>query len=184
MTDRAADDRLGDTTTNHQWRAAAAALAATETAAAMAEARVMAAVKVMRTSNDDENDDATTQRRDNADDANHNADGESGKELTTRLPGGRGGCTTRIAGWAARRTASSGCHRALPPRRRRWPLALGDQLVLRHGFVPANRPAPPPAMMMTRTRTAASKEQQWRWPPATQERRDAPVASGRRHNHQ
>jgi len=91
MTDRAADDRLGDTTTNHQWRAAAAALAATETAAAMAEARVMAAVKVMRTSNDDDNDDATTRRRDNADDANDDADGEGGKELTTRLPGGRGG---------------------------------------------------------------------------------------------
>ena len=39
MTDRAADDGVGDTTTNHQRRALAAALAATATAAAMAEAK-------------------------------------------------------------------------------------------------------------------------------------------------
>jgi len=42
MTDRAADDRVGYTTTNHQRRDAVAALAATAMAAAMAEARAMA----------------------------------------------------------------------------------------------------------------------------------------------
>ena len=75
MTDWAADDGVGDTTTNHQRRAAAVALAATATAAAMAEARAMAAVKVMRTS-DNDYDDAMTQLRDDANDANNNADVE------------------------------------------------------------------------------------------------------------
>ena len=51
-------------------------MATTETAAAMAEARVIAAVKVMRTSNDDDYDNATMRQRDNADDANDDADGE------------------------------------------------------------------------------------------------------------
>ena len=44
------------------------------------------------------------------------------------------------------------------------PLALEDQLVLRHGFVPADRPAPLPTM---RTRMTASKERQRRQLPAT-----------------
>jgi hypothetical protein len=68
MTDRAADDRVGNTTTNHQWRASAEALVAAATAAAMAEAMAMVAVKVMRTSDNDDNDDddATKQRRDDA----------------------------------------------------------------------------------------------------------------------
>ncbi len=51
-------------------------------------------------------------------------------------PAEAGGHTTRIAGWAARRTASSGRHRALPPLRRgQWPLVVENQLVLCHGFV-------------------------------------------------
>ena len=48
MTDRAADDGVGDTTTNHQQRASAAALVATATVATMAEARAMVAMKVLR----------------------------------------------------------------------------------------------------------------------------------------
>ncbi len=59
MTDRVADDGVGDTTTNHQLRAAAAELAAMATAAAMAEARAMVTVKVMNTSNNND-DDVTT----------------------------------------------------------------------------------------------------------------------------
>jgi hypothetical protein len=46
-------------------------------------------------------------------------------------------------------TAASAGPRVLLPRRRQWPLALEDQLVLRHGFVPVDRPAPPPATMTT-----------------------------------
>ena len=90
MTDRAADNGLGSTTTNHQWRATAVALAATAMAAAMAEARAMVAVKVMRTSDNDDKD-ATTQQLKNADDANDDADGEGSGGWTTRLPGGSGG---------------------------------------------------------------------------------------------
>jgi len=47
MTDRAADEGVGDTTTNHTRRAAAVALAATTMAAAMTEARAMAAAKAV-----------------------------------------------------------------------------------------------------------------------------------------
>jgi len=93
-------------------------------------------------------------------------------------PAAAGGPTTRITGWVAQRTASSGCHRASPLREQRWPLVLEDQLVLRHGFVPADRPAPLPVMTMRRMRTTASKERQRRWPRATRERRSC--ASGRR----
>jgi hypothetical protein len=49
MTDRAADEGVGDTTTNHPRRAAAVALAATTMAAAMTEARAMAAAKAVNT---------------------------------------------------------------------------------------------------------------------------------------
>jgi hypothetical protein len=56
MTDQAADNGVGNTTTNHQRRAAVAALAATTTADTMTEARAMAAVKVVRTSDNDDND--------------------------------------------------------------------------------------------------------------------------------
>jgi len=182
MTDRAADDRVGDTTTNHQRRASAAALAATATAAAMAEARAMVAVKVMRTSDNDD-DDAMTKRHDDADDANDDADGEEGGRRD--CPAAAGDRTTRFTGWAARRTASSGCHRALPPRQRRLPLVLEDHLVLCHSFVLADRPAPLPATMTTttRTRTTVSKEQRRCWPPSTQEQGDAPAAGSRQHNH-
>jgi len=56
MTDWAANDGVGNTTTNHQQRAAVVVLAATALAAVMAEARAMAAVKVMRTrDNGDDN---------------------------------------------------------------------------------------------------------------------------------
>jgi len=65
MTDRAADNGVGDTTTNLQLRAAAAALGATRTAAIMMEARAMATVKPVRTSNNDNNN-ATTQQRNDA----------------------------------------------------------------------------------------------------------------------
>ena len=82
MTDRAADNGLGSTTTNHQWRATAVALAATAMAAAMAEARAMVAVKVMRTSDNDDNN-ATMQQLNNADDANDDADGEGSGGWTT-----------------------------------------------------------------------------------------------------
>ena len=64
MTDWAADNGLGNTATNHQWRATAVALAATAMAAAMAEARAVVAVKVMRTSDTDDND-ATTEQLNN-----------------------------------------------------------------------------------------------------------------------
>jgi len=66
MTDRAVDNGVGDTTTNHQRRAAVAALAAlaalaaTATAAVMAEARAMSAVKVVMRTSDNDEDDATT----------------------------------------------------------------------------------------------------------------------------
>ena len=50
MTDRAADNGVDNTTTNHCWRAAVAALATTTTAVAMMEARAMAAAKAVRTS--------------------------------------------------------------------------------------------------------------------------------------
>jgi hypothetical protein len=53
-------------------------------------------------------------------------------------------------------TATSAGPRALPKRQRQRPLALEDQLVLPHGFVPADRPAPPPAMTTT-TRMTASR---------------------------
>ena len=49
-------------------------------------------------------------------------------------PAVAGGRTTGIAGWVAQHTALSGCHRASPLRRRRQPLVLEDQLVLRQGF--------------------------------------------------
>ena len=52
-------------------------------------------------------------------------------------------------------TAASAGPRASPPRKRRRPLALEDQLVLCHGFVPADRPVPPPVTTTT-TRTTAS----------------------------
>jgi len=114
MTDQAADNGVGDTTTNHQWRASAAALAATATAAAMAEARVMVAVKVMRTSNNN-NDDAMTRRRDDANDAKNNADGEGPRRMdnstarrwwgveVTASPDGRRGAWLRPAATALRR---------------------------------------------------------------------------------
>ena len=56
MTDRAADNRVDDTATNHQRRDAVTALAATTTATDMIEARVMVAAEAVRTSgnNDDE----------------------------------------------------------------------------------------------------------------------------------
>ena len=65
-------------------------------------------------------------------------------------------------GWAARRTALPDRHRAWPPpRRQRRPLVLEDQLVLRHGFVPADRPAPPPAMPMTATELRPKSNKGW-----------------------
>ncbi len=89
MTDWAADDGVGNTTTNHQLRASAAALVATATAAAMVEARAMVAVKVMRTSDIDD-DDAMTRRCDDA---------TMPTMPTTMLTGrGRGGHTTRLPG--------------------------------------------------------------------------------------
>jgi hypothetical protein len=51
-------------------------------------------------------------------------------------------------------TAASAGPRALPPRQRQRPPALEDQLVLHHGFVPADRPATPPAMTTTTRMTA------------------------------
>ena len=93
---------------------------------------------------------------------------EEGRRNCPAATGGRSAC---ITGWAARRTALSGRHRALPPRRRQRPLALEDQLVLRHGFVPAIRPAPPPVTTTKTTTTSGPKSKQ----------RDAPVAGGRRH---
>jgi hypothetical protein len=84
-----------------------------------------------------------------------------------------GGRSARITGWVVQHTASSGRHRAWQLRRRRRPLALEDQLVLRHGFVPADRPAPPP-VTMTKTTTASGPKS---------EQRDAPAAGGRRHNY-
>ena len=47
MTNRSADNGVGDTTTNHRRRAAVAALAATTTAAAMMETRAMGAAKAV-----------------------------------------------------------------------------------------------------------------------------------------
>jgi hypothetical protein len=84
-----------------------------------------------------------------------------------------GGPSACITGWAARCKVLSGCHRASPPRRRRRPLALEDQLVLRHGFVPADRPVPLPVMTTKTTTSLGPKSKQ----------RDAPAAGGRRHNH-
>jgi hypothetical protein len=43
----------------------------------------------------------------------------------------------------------------ITPRRRRRPLALEDQLVLRHGFVPTDRPAPLPTTKTITTTTTA-----------------------------
>ena len=95
---------------------------------------------------------------------------EDGRRDCLAAAGGRSAC---ITGWAERRTALSGRHRASLPRRRRRPLALEDQLILRHGFVPANRPALPP--VMTTKTTAVSRQKS--------EQRDAPVAGGQRHNY-
>jgi hypothetical protein len=53
MTDREANNGVGNTTTNHQQRAAAAALAATTTADAMTEASAISAAKPVKTSDDD-----------------------------------------------------------------------------------------------------------------------------------
>ena len=102
----------------------------------------MAAVKVMRTSDNDD-DDAKTLRRNNA------TMPEMPTTMLTRreeedgrhdCPAAAGGRTILIAGWAVRRMASFGRHRALPPRRQRRPLALEDLLILCHGFMPADRP--------------------------------------------
>ena len=84
-------------------------------------------------------------------------------------PAAAGGRSARITGWAARHMALLGCHCAFPPRWRRWLLALEDQLVLRHGFVPANRPALVP-MTATKTTTASGSKS---------EQQDVPAAGGR-----
>ena len=74
---------------------------------------------------------------------------------TTRLPGGDGGSY-----YPHRRMGGVALGFVRPPqritlRRGRWPLALEDQLVLRHGFVPTDRPAPLPATKTTTTTTTA-----------------------------
>ena len=56
MTDRAADNRVDGTATNHQRRDAVTALAATTTATDMIEARVMVAAEAVRTSDNNVND--------------------------------------------------------------------------------------------------------------------------------
>jgi hypothetical protein len=123
MTDRAADNGVGYTTTNHQRRAAAAALAASATAAAIAEARAMVAVKVLRTSDKDEDDatkrrseDATTQRRDHADDANDDADREGWRRMDDATARRRRGVVlpASLDGWRGARLCPAA---TAPPRR-------------------------------------------------------------------
>ena len=125
----------------------------------------MVAVKVMRTSDSDDDDATTTMPTMPTATLMGRAE-EGGRR---NCPAAAGERTTHIAGWAAQRTALSGHHWASTPRQQGRPLALEDQLVLHHGFVPADRPVLPPAMTMTRTRTNASEERQRRWPLATQE---------------
>ncbi len=101
--------------------------------------------------------DATTRRSSSSSvsstDANHGE--EDGRRNCLAAAGGR---TTRINEWAARRRASSGRHHASPLRRRQRPLALEDQQVLRHGFVPADRPAPPTATTTTTTNVSGRRQ--------------------------
>jgi hypothetical protein len=81
------------------------------------------------------------------------------KTRRTREGKGRGGRTTRLPGGSGglyyphRRMGGA----APAPRQRRRPLALEDQLVLCHDFVPANSPAPPPAMTTTRMTPSGPK---------------------------
>ena len=64
MTDQVADNRVGDTTTNHGRRAAVVALAPTTTAAIIAEARAMAPAKAWRTNDEDDDNVAMRQCND------------------------------------------------------------------------------------------------------------------------
>jgi len=141
----------------------------------MTEARAMAAAKAVRISDNNNNDNnATTQQRDNADDAKDDTDAvEDGADEDEEDGGGHCRAADRQICRPALLLclnnavmALSGHDRASPPlRRQRRPLALEDQLVLRHGFVPANRPTLPPATTTTTT-TALGPKSNEGWPAA------------------
>ena len=102
-------------------------------------------------------------------------DADCGEEVGQRnCPAAGGGCSAHITRWAAGHMASSGRHCASPPRQRRRPLALEDQLVLCHGFGPADSPASLPVTTTKTTTASGLKSKQ----------RDAPAAGGRQHNYQ
>ena len=122
---------------------------------------------------DKDNDDDDYDNNDNGDD-NDNDDDDDNKDddddedddddTTTMTMTTMTTTTTTALGPKASKmttTAASVGPRTSPPRRQRWLLVLEDQLVLRNGFVPPNRPTPLPAtttMMRTTTSGPNSNE--------------------------